>query len=345
MAKTLIIEEYQPVAQKPVFRISHLGNCRKALGADALGMRDAREEEELFDPANPDSDEGIVAAQEGHRHEAHVKDDLVNRYGVRLVDDQAVIGEEFDDFQIVGHIDGVIIDKDKNLFKSKRPHLLEVKALKEYRYDWIASSGLSQFEGYQLQISMYMYYTGLPVYYVYKNRNTGRWSWFRLKKGDYPVEPTDVIKRLKKITRSAAREKLLKCDDPSAWVFCPYKNRGLCSWFRDREKAQIMEDDNLYVTLTELIVVDANLKTVQSKRDGIRNLLREFGKDGDARIQVVSPTGYGKPFYVNLQTQGRKGWNTNAMIETLIAEGYPEDEFRTESSSQYLRITGGGSDK
>lgn len=138
-------------------RMSGAGKCQRALSAELLNVEPAPS------PAWLEQ-----AAEEGHLHERAVKQKLVAE-GIIVYDDQLEIRIERDQYVLVGHIDGKVID-----IGGKYPMLLEVKSMSEGEFGRWMRGRWDAFNTYATQVSLYMKGTNLKecLYYV-KNRNTG----------------------------------------------------------------------------------------------------------------------------------------------------------------------------
>ena len=139
-----------------IIRMSNAGRCLRAQSAELLG----------FTP-RPSSPALESAAEEGKLHERAVKAGLLKE-GYSLFDEQLKLVMPFENFVLVGHIDGKVIHVGADT-----PLLLEIKSMSQGEFDrWIRTSW-EGFPIYAAQISLYMHATKLNCLYIVKNRNTG----------------------------------------------------------------------------------------------------------------------------------------------------------------------------
>lgn len=138
-------------------RMSGAGKCKRAMSAELLNLEAT--------PAPPWLEE---AAEEGKLHEWAVKKKLAEE-GYLVFDDQLEIRIDRDQYTLVGHIDGKVIDVG-----GKHPMLLEIKSMSEGEFGRWMRGRWDAFNTYATQVSLYMRGTNLSecMYYV-KNRNTG----------------------------------------------------------------------------------------------------------------------------------------------------------------------------
>jgi len=144
------------MSEKPVYRISGIGYCPRALSAEHLGY--AREEAPKY---------LMTAAREGNRHEIWIKEDLAQE-GLSVVAEQKEVGIELSNALMIGHIDGMIYrnnDVDS---------MLEIKSMSAYEFDRWYKGNFEEFPHYLDQITCYMGATGISkALYIVKNRSSG----------------------------------------------------------------------------------------------------------------------------------------------------------------------------
>jgi hypothetical protein len=95
-------------------------------------------------------------------------------------------------FVLKGHLDGRI---SGNELESE--HVLEIKALGRFSYQKFTRKGLEAFPEYKAQISCYMAATGLPCFFVVKNRDTGQITKTRFESP--PIDPQLILNRIARI--------------------------------------------------------------------------------------------------------------------------------------------------
>ena len=137
------------------YRMSSLGNCPRALSAQAQN----------YEPL-PEMEFMKLAAKEGRLHETAVVEDLESE-DWRITERQREVKLSFPSFELIGHIDGIALrDGDR--------HLLEIKSMSRFRYASFASAGFARFYGYAVQITCYHQAVSLPIMYVVKDRDSGK---------------------------------------------------------------------------------------------------------------------------------------------------------------------------
>ena len=140
---------------KPVYRMSSVGHCVRALSAERLNLSH-----------KPAPDWLERAANEGKKHELWIKEELaaVNQ---EVFDDQLELKLEYPDFMLVGHIDGKIR-------VNGNVQLLEIKSMSEYEFNRWMRGKFEEFPSYAAQIACYMKGTSLlECMYLVKNRSSG----------------------------------------------------------------------------------------------------------------------------------------------------------------------------
>jgi hypothetical protein len=137
--------------------MSGAGKCKRALSAELLGIKPVAAPVWL-----------AQAAEEGHLHEWAAKQKLTKEDMI-VFDEQLEISIKRDQYTLVGHIDGKVIDVG-----GKHAMLLEIKSMSQGEFDRWMRGRWEAFETYAAQVSLYMRGTGLDecLYYV-KNRNSG----------------------------------------------------------------------------------------------------------------------------------------------------------------------------
>ena len=140
---------------KPVYRMSHVGACARALSAQRLGY-----------PTEPTPPWLQRAADEGKMHEIWIRDQLRTE-GYEVWADQEELILEYPNFVLTGHIDG-------RVRKNGKEQLLEIKSMSQYEFDRWMKGRFDEFAAYAAQITCYLKGTGLPEFlYLCKNRSSG----------------------------------------------------------------------------------------------------------------------------------------------------------------------------
>ncbi len=189
---------------KPVYRMSSVGNCARALSAERLGYP--------FEAA-PDWLER--AATEGKRHEQWMKEDL--RKEGYIIEGQYVcpiclngfneqregihVELNYPKFNLIGHLDA-------RLHKNGSIKGCELKSRSQYEFDrWMATKW-TNFPSAEAQITCYM--TADPheewIYWV-KNRSNGYIDKMVLTQTPIPIQA--IIDKLELTERAVAEDKLV----------------------------------------------------------------------------------------------------------------------------------------
>ena len=146
---------------KPIYRMSSSGNCPRALCAGRLGYES--------EPAPPWLEQ---AAEEGNWHEERIKAQL-RKEGFEVFSEQLEIKLEYDNFILLGHIDGKVMEGIEEHY-SIGTMLLEIKSMSQFQFDRWMKQGFDGFSDYAAQLTCYMAATGLDrAWYIVKNRSSG----------------------------------------------------------------------------------------------------------------------------------------------------------------------------
>lgn len=193
---------------RPTFRMSESGKCPRALSAKLLGYEPA--------PA-PDWLEG--AAEEGRWHEDRLITELT-REGELIEDRQKELSLSFPNFELLGHIDGIIVSGDDT------PNiLLEIKSMSQFEFDRWMRDKFVAFPHYEAQLACYLVATGLPTaLYIVKNRSSGYQNRQTYFMSSLVATYNDTIAKL---TRVAQATELLEANfDPQSIECrrCEYKH-------------------------------------------------------------------------------------------------------------------------
>lgn len=192
-----------------LYRGSSCGICLRALTAAKLGYKETPPPAWL-----------LKAAQQGHECERSYKD-FRRKSGIRVVAEQTEIRIPVPgtNAAIVGHVDGVEIDK--------RPYLLEVKSMSERQFTKWMIFRFEEFPNYLAQISVYMWAINLPVKYVVIPRHLGiehaNISYF--SRDDiirFGGGINKVFDKIRKVEEWAKKRELPECDSDSPYCKFDY---------------------------------------------------------------------------------------------------------------------------
>ena len=320
---------------KPIHRVSMAGWCPKQRGAMRLGMGEAAQQ--------GFSSKAMMAAKEGNRHEWWVISDLMEEWGYEVEYEQVTghlcgniratqieIVKKFRDFWVIGHLDGTI----KRVAKGTEfmpTHMLEVKSFNESRWELFDKWGLDMFPKYAAQVSLAMDMSGLPVFYVYKNRGTGEMKWIILD--DPPMEPSPLYKTMGQIERASHEGLLLPCGEDAEWYFCPFLNQGLCDVRDNREEGlpDEIESEHVLALVEDYVMWKKILKEGEASVAAARAELIEIaGEEGGSFIigdQIIK---------VAQRTSNRLDLNK---VRSYIDDDEVFQELHSESSYPELRVT------
>lgn len=196
---------------KLYIRMSSSGDCPRALSAELQGYQ-----------SEPIPSWLATSAEEGKWHEQRAKDKL-RAEGLVVSDEQLELTLQFPSFNLIGHIDGTIINSPT------QKQLLEIKSMSQFEFDRWMRGKWDEFPGYAAQVSCYM--TALEVketlYYVV-NRNSGYVDRFTMNTTPMPM--TAIITRLTEVSNAVTLKRLAEGKfDPTSIQCrrCFYKS--LCS--------------------------------------------------------------------------------------------------------------------
>jgi len=171
---------------KPIYRMSSAGKCPRALSAEQLGYQ-----------ATPAPSWLEQAAEEGNWHEARIKSQL-RKEGLEVFGEQLEVKLEYDNFILLGHIDGKVLEGIEEHY-SAGSLLLEIKSMSQYQFDRWAKLGFNGFPNYAAQLTCYMAATGLnQALYIVKNRSSGYEQ--RQTITEYPTFLDDIVNKLEEVT-------------------------------------------------------------------------------------------------------------------------------------------------
>jgi len=241
------------MSDKPVYRMSEVGKCPRALSAQRLGYE-------------PEPAPGWLdrAAEEGKWHEDRIVNELANE-NIQVLNRQMEVTLSYQLFNLVGHIDGIAI-KDHN---PDTQMLLEIKSMSQFEFDRWMKQGFEGFPEYGAQLTCYMGATGLTdALYLVKNRSSGYID--RRELIEAPFELVDIIDELEQIEVSVAKGKLHDVQfDPQHLQCrrCEYKH--LC--IPEPKELTPIEDSKLALATSEWrqgkLLVEQGQKLIDSAKD------------------------------------------------------------------------------
>ncbi len=171
--------------------MSGVGDCPRALSAERLGY-----------PCEAAPDWLERAADEGKKHEIWIKEQLKTE-GFTVTGEQLELSLDYPSFKLVGHIDGIIYEDNKN------PKLLEIKSMSQYEFDRWMKEKWSGFQSYAAQISCYykainQYWSQTVdgIYYMVKNRSSGYIDKATL--AEPPADFDEIIKKIEHVEECVA---------------------------------------------------------------------------------------------------------------------------------------------
>jgi hypothetical protein len=193
---------------KLTIRMSESGHCVRALVA-----KYSNQYQNIERPAPSWLQE---AADEGNMHELWIKDWLRSQ-GYNVFDEQLELKLEYDNFILLGHIDGkcAFVDENYNV------ELLEIKSMSEYEFQRWMRGKFEEFHNYKSQLSCYVTATGLDnVRYIVKNRSSGYKDVNVLKKLDVSDALDNVLRKCEKVHECLTDGTLPECDYDSTKLEC-----------------------------------------------------------------------------------------------------------------------------
>jgi len=186
--------------------MSSAGTCIRALSAERIGLKPAKEPEFL-----------ATAAEEGKWHEQRIQEELTKEYTVTTGNNcnkchpnpdgspRSGIHVEIDtpNFALVGHMDGIL--KDKQGFH----RILEVKSMSQGEFNRWKKGGIEVFPSYKGQLACYFMSTGfLEALYAVKNRNSGTLEKPILKAEDFVSTYYKILQNLNTVEELAKTKEL-----------------------------------------------------------------------------------------------------------------------------------------
>ena len=196
-------------SNKPVYRMSHVGYCTRALSAERLGY-----------PSEPAPDWLERAANEGKMHEVWIRNQLTSE-GYEVFDDQLELVMDMPDFTLIGHIDGKIR-------KNGTTRLLEIKSMSQYEFDRWMKGKFDEFPAYAAQLSCYFAATQCDqALYLVKNRSNGYIDKATILEA--PMDLQAILAKLRHIEECVAIGTLVDANYDSDSIECRRCNyKSLC---------------------------------------------------------------------------------------------------------------------
>lgn len=195
------------MTNKPIYRMSGVGDCPRALSAEKLSYP---VEEAPFWLER--------AAKEGNRHEIWIKEDLKEE-GITVYGEQLEVRIEEPEFVLLGHIDGLVNDNGTD-------RLLEVKTMSQYEFDRWMKDRFDGFPRNSAQLTCYMAATERKeALYLVKNRSSGYID--RTVYDFTPENIEDIIEKVRIIEEHVQQEILVDVaymPDSIQCKRCNYKN-------------------------------------------------------------------------------------------------------------------------
>ena len=181
---------------KPIYRMSSIGYCPRALSAEHLNLT-----------SEPAPSWLQMAADEGKLHEGWIKTKL--REHEHIFGEQQELKLSYSDFDIVGHIDGLIEDYDHQ----RDVQLLEIKSMSHFEFQRWMHGRFEEFPAYAAQITCYQQALKkdgklMDIRYYVKNRSSGYIDTFTTSES--PAIFQEIIDKITKIEESVARGELIE---------------------------------------------------------------------------------------------------------------------------------------
>lgn len=247
-----------------IYRMSQLGQCNRVLSALALNYEPLPEPEFLK-----------LAAREGSRHEDWIVEDLQSE-GWQVTDRQKEVKLSFPAFELIGHIDGIASRLTGALGECNGDQrLLEIKSMSRFRFGSFASSGFARFQDYAVQITTYHHaistlspYGPLPIFYVVKDRDSGKRLDLELEKPPLDWEEIyDSIMRTEIYVRKRQLCPATRTDDFTCRT-CPF--RYLCEPEEEKTLPRLATDVLRAARLRrQALELETEAKELRSEADPI----------------------------------------------------------------------------
>jgi len=287
-----------------VVRASSSGDCLRALWAAATGMQEVAKRESL-----------AQMAQEGHLHEADVRDRLRDM-GFYIVEAQAVVDWEVVPGKVIirGHVDGLMPNDDA---------VLEIKSMSNDVFGEFENNRFTSKPGYAWQISDYMYASGASkALYAYKNRNNGQLEWFWIDQP--PIDKGTITRKMIDLRRWIDRGDMPDCDLANRF-FCGYP---FLHW---EEQADEPVDYSGKAAVDELAAEYVGL-TAQIKELGTRKM--------ELRKGLVSLVGHGARAITDSYRIGVTQKRRTGLSKRLLEEAFGDlTDYETRTEYEEVRVT------
>jgi hypothetical protein len=287
-----------------MYRASALGGCLKAQIAEKLNFTaiDTSGKMERF-------------ANEGALHE----EDVVRRLAIVEDRQREVTLELMPSVVVVGHLDGIFRAGDVSHLQM--PRVLEVKsmsddAFKKWKENGWDTAGLVQ--KYKWQVSVYMLATGLGLYFVVKNRNTGEWSEVLVDEPFYSKQ--DILSRVLEIEKWVRRGELPEECDVKNFP-CPFY------YLEQQESLELAEDEALEVVAIMYEECRKQVKAAELRQKEARRAL-DTALAGREKVTTAKA----KVTYYEVKTK-------KLAVDKMKDDGVEVDKYYVEVIGKRLRVT------
>jgi hypothetical protein len=188
--------------------MSHAGKCPRALSIERLGL-----------PVEQTPGWLDMAAEEGRWHEARIKQWL-NDNGLEVTNEQMEVVLDYEDIQLVGHIDGMVRKNEKNT-------LLEIKSMSQYEFDRWMRGRFTEFPSYAVQLALYMTALGISnALYIVKNRSSGYLDTQEIN--ELPCDISYIVHVLREVEARVAKGEMFPGTYEPSLIEC---RRCLCKTY------------------------------------------------------------------------------------------------------------------
>lgn len=302
-------------------RASSLGKCVRALAAEAMQFEGA-----------PPSESLKASAKAGHRHEQWMKEDIEEKYGMRLSIQQGRCEQTYEvegwTFVISGRYEGIwtLNDNPAFLWENKSMSGNQFKLWKS-SVDKDNNPTFKNHDSYAWQLSHYQTCVGLPVLYTVRNRDSGVALEHTINEPPYSVE--DVEDRLATIVAllEAGPQALFdnaNCDPNAVRFLCPYKDSLSCltkvSGLTDGVEEVFDQELEEALIMHEAAKLDAAAAN-KRKKEARKVIDKYMQQDGE----IVTMMGYGAK-------RTPKKITDNDALEAFLAEhGKTKKHFEKDS--------------
>jgi len=287
-----------------VVRASSSGDCLRALWAAATGMQEVAKQERL-----------TQMAQEGHLHEADVRDRL-REEGHFIVEAQAVVDWEVVPGLVIirGHVDGLMPDDDATL---------EIKSMSDAVFKEFEANRFTSKPAYAWQISSYMYASEVEkALYAYKNRNNGQLETFWIDQP--PIDKGTITRKMVDLRRWVDRGEMPDCDLANRF-FCLYP---FLHWEEQTDEPVDYSGD---AAIDELAAEYVEL-TTQIKELGTRKT--------ELRKGLVSLVGHGARAITDSYRIGVTQKRRTGLSKRLLEEAFGDlGDYETRTEYEEVRVT------